>query len=80
MVSVILAVTDLVCPKRYISDYTVKKAVRVTGFLKSLYCNPVLLVKLLCNLPGNRIKLYCGEKAQPQGDGAGYEGTDAAAL
>ena len=67
MVSVILAVTDLVCPKRYISDYTVKKAVRVTGFLKSLYCNPVLLVKLFCNLPGNRIKLYavhiCGTHA-----------------
>ena len=58
MVSVILAVTDLICPKRYISNHTVKKAVRVTGFLKSLYCNPVLLVKLLCNLPGNRIKLY----------------------
>ena len=58
MVSVIFAVTDLICPKRYISNHAVKKAVRVTGFLKSLYCNPVLLVKLLCNLPGNRIKLY----------------------
>ena len=58
MVSVILAVTDLICPKRYISNHTVKKAVRVTGFLKSLYCNPVLLVKLFRNLPGNRIKLH----------------------
>ena len=58
MVSVIFAVTDLICSKWYISDYTVKKAVRVTGFLKSLYCNPVLLVKLFCNLPGNRIKFY----------------------
>ena len=58
MVSVIFAVTDLICPKRYISNHTVKKAVRVTGFLKSLYCNPVLLVKLFCNLPGNRIKFY----------------------
>ena len=58
MVSVIFAVTDLICPKRYISNHAVKKAVRVTGFLKSLYCNPVLLVKLFCNLPGNRIKFY----------------------
>ena len=58
MVSVILAVTDLICPKRYISNHTVKKAVRVTGFLKSLYCNPVLLVKLFRDLPGNRIKLH----------------------
>ena len=58
MVSVILAVTDLICPKRYISNHAVKKAVRVTGFLKSLYCNPVLLVKLFRNLPGNRIKLH----------------------
>ena len=58
MVSVILAVTDLICPKRYISNHTVKKAVRVTGFLKSLYCNPVLLIKLFRDLPGNRIKLH----------------------
>ena len=58
MVSVIFAVTDLICPKWYISDHTVKKAVRITGFLKSLYRNPVLLVKLLCNLPRNRIKLH----------------------
>ena len=58
MVSVIFAVTDLICSKWYISDYTVKKAVRVTGFLKSLYCNPVFLVKLFCNLTRNRIKLH----------------------
>ena len=67
MVSVIFAVTDLICPKRHISNHAVKKAVRVTGFLKSLYCNPVLLVKLFRNLPGNRIKLHaihiCGTHA-----------------
>ena len=51
MVSVIFAVTDLICPKRYISDYTVKKAVWVTGFLKSLYCNPVFLVSCFAICP-----------------------------
>ena len=58
MVSVIFPVTDLISSKRYISNHTVEKAVWIICFFKSLYRNPVFLIKLLCNLSRNRIKLY----------------------
>ena len=58
MVAVISAVTDLICPKWYIPDHAVKKAVRVICFLKSLYGNLIFLVKLPCNPAGNRVKLH----------------------
>ena len=44
MMPVISAVTDLIRPKWNIAYHTVKKAVRITGFLKSLYCNLVFLI------------------------------------
>ena len=61
MMPVISAVTDLIRSKRNIAYHTVEKAVWITGFLKSLYCNPVLLVKLLCNSTRDRIDLYAVE-------------------
>ena len=49
MMAVIPAVTDLIRPKRNIAYHTVEKAVRITGFLKSLYDNLIFLVKLFCD-------------------------------
>ena len=49
MMAVIPAVTDLIRPKWDITYHTVEKAVRITGFLKSLYDNLIFLVKLFCD-------------------------------
>ena len=58
MMPVISAVTDLIRPKWNIAYHTVKKAVRITGFLKSLYCNLVFLVKLFCDSSRNRVEFH----------------------
>ena len=58
MMAVISAVTDLIRPKWNITYHTVKKAVRITGFLKSLYCNLIFLVKLFCDPARNRVKFH----------------------
>ena len=55
MMAVIPAVTDLIRPKWNITYHTVEKAVRITGFLKSLHGNLIFLVKLFCNLSRNRV-------------------------
>ena len=49
MMPVISAVADLIRPKWNIAYHTVEKAVRITGFLKSLYGNLIFLVKLFCD-------------------------------
>ena len=58
MMPVISAVTDLIRPKWNIAYHTVEKAVRITGFLKSLYGNLIFLIKLFCNPARNRVKLH----------------------
>ena len=58
MMPVISAVTDLIRPKWNIAYHTVEKAVRITGFLKSLYCNLVFLVKLFCDPARNRVEFH----------------------
>ena len=58
MMPVISAVTDLIRPKWNIAYHTVEKAVRITGFLKSLYCNLIFLVKLFCDPARNRVKFH----------------------
>ena len=49
MMPVIPTVTDLIRSKRNIAYHTVEKAIRITGFLKSLHGNLIFLVKLFCN-------------------------------
>ena len=49
MMPVISAVTDLIRSKWNIAYHTVEKAIRITGFLKSLHGNLIFLVKLFCN-------------------------------
>ena len=58
MMPVISAVTDLIRPKWNIAYHTVKKAVRITGFLKSLHGNLIFLVKLFCNPARNRVEFH----------------------
>ena len=58
MMPVISAVTDLIRPKWNIAYHTVEKAVRITGFLKSLHGNLVFLVKLFCDPARNRVKFH----------------------
>ena len=58
MMPVISAVTDLIRPKWNIAYHTVKKAVRITGFLKSLYGNLIFLVKLFCDPARNRVEFH----------------------
>ena len=58
MMPVISAVTDLIRPKWNIAYHTVEKAVRITGFLKSLYCNLIFLVKLFCDSARNRVEFH----------------------
>ena len=58
MMPVIPTVTDLIRSKRNIAYHTVEKAIRITGFLKSLHGNLIFLVKLFCNPARNWVKLH----------------------
>ena len=63
MMPVISAVTDLIRPKWNIAYHTVEKAVRITGFLKSLYGNLIFLIKLFCNSSRDDVKLHTVQTA-----------------
>ena len=58
MMPVIPAVTDLIRPKWNIAYHTVEKAIRITGFLKSLHGNLIFLVKLFCDSARNLVEFH----------------------
>ena len=57
-VFVIPLVMDGIAAERYVADGKVKKAVRQFRFLKALYGDTVLLIKLPGDPPGDRIQFH----------------------
>ena len=58
VVFVVALIHELVIAKRHVAYRKVKKAVGQVCLFKAFYCNVVLLIKLLCDAPGKRVKLH----------------------
>lgn len=58
VVFIVSLIHELVITKRHVAYCKVKKAVGQVCLFKTFYCNVVLLIKLLRDAPGKRVKFH----------------------
>ena len=58
IITVVLLVIYLICPKWYISDYDIKKIIRIIGFLISFDLNIGIWIEKFCNSSTDTVQLH----------------------